>query len=155
MDHDLHVMPVDAGDPEVLALLEDLTEELAAMGYTAEETFGYTPERLAASAVELVGARRGGRLVGVGGVEPDGEGGAELKRFYVEPSSRGAGVADAVLDALLDVARASGADVLRLETGDKQAAAIAFYRRRGFEVVPRFGPYVDSATSVCMARRLG
>jgi putative acetyltransferase len=29
-----------------------------------------------------------------------------------------------------------------------------FYARHGFEVVPRFGPYVDSATSVCMQRHL-
>jgi hypothetical protein len=29
-----------------------------------------------------------------------------------------------------------------------------FYARHGFQVVDRFGPYVDSATSVCMARQL-
>jgi putative acetyltransferase len=31
---------------------------------------------------------------------------------------------------------------------------MAFYRRHGFAEVPRFGPYVDSATSVCMQRDL-
>lgn len=40
--------------------------------------------------------------------------------------------------------------LLRLETGDKQHAAIAFYRRHGFVESARFGPYLDSATSVCM-----
>jgi putative acetyltransferase len=43
---------------------------------------------------------------------------------------------------------------VRLETGDKQRAAIAFYRRRGFVEIPRFGPYIASQTSVCMQRRL-
>ena len=40
----------------------------------------------------------------------------------------------------------------QLETGNQQKAAIAFYRRHGFAEVPRFGPYVDSETSVCMQR---
>jgi putative acetyltransferase len=44
--------------------------------------------------------------------------------------------------------------VLQLETGDKQHAAVGFYRRHGFAEVPRFPPYVDSATSVCMRRDL-
>jgi len=43
---------------------------------------------------------------------------------------------------------------VRLETGDKQHAAIAFYRRRGFVVIPRFGAYRDSETSLCMEHRL-
>ncbi len=36
--------------------------------------------------------------------------------------------------------------------GDKQHAAQAFYRRHGFAQVPRFGPYVNSETSVCLQR---
>jgi hypothetical protein len=59
-----------------------------------------------------------------------------------------------LLDALLDYARAYELGVVRLETGDKQRAAIAFYRRRGFVQIPRFGPYLASKTSVCMQRRL-
>lgn len=47
-----------------------------------------------------------------------------------------------------------GVRALRLETGLRQHAAMAFYRRRGFSDIPRFGPYVDSATSVCMQRNL-
>jgi putative acetyltransferase len=38
--------------------------------------------------------------------------------------------------------------------GDKQPAAIAFYRRHGFLATPRFGPYISSATSICMQRYL-
>ena len=70
------------------------------------------------------------------------------------PEYRGTGIADAVLGALLEYARAHALDVVRLETGDKQRAAIAFYRRRGFVEITRFGPYVTSQTSVCMQYRL-
>lgn len=151
---EVEVGPVAARDAPVTALLDALTEELAGGGYTDEETFGYSVDQLERSGVHLVGALVAGRLVGVGGVELDGTGAGELKRFYVDPGHRGTGVADALVGALAEHAAARGARVLRLETGDRQHAAIAFYRRHGFRTVARFGPYVHSATSVCMERRL-
>jgi putative acetyltransferase len=150
--HDPPVGPVSARDPEVAALLDALTSELALGGYAASETFGYSVEQLEQSAVHLVGARVDGRLAGVGGVELQPGGVGELKRFFVRPEHRGSGVADALITALIRHAREQGAHLLRLETGNKQAAAIAFYRRHGFVEVPRFGPYVHSATSCCMQR---
>jgi putative acetyltransferase len=59
------VEDVSAGDPEVVGLLEALTAELAGAGYTASETFGYSIEQLQQRSVHLVGARVGGRLVGL------------------------------------------------------------------------------------------
>ena len=146
--------PADVRDREVLALVDALTEELALGGYGEDETFGYSADQLEASGVHLLGARVEDRLVGIAGVELDDEGTGELKRFYVVPASRGSGVADALLEALVDHARARGARVLRLETGDAQAAALRFYARHGFRRVPRFGPYVGSATSICLERAL-
>jgi putative acetyltransferase len=70
----------------------------------------------------------------------------------VKPEHRGTGVADALIEALLERARGHELDLVRLETGDKQHAAMAFYGRHGFVEIPRFGPYVDSRTSVCMQR---
>jgi len=148
------VEAVAASDASVAALLAELTIELAGGGYTAEQTFGYSIAQLADRGVHLVGAWQGGTLVGVGGVELADDGTGELKRFYVLPGHRGAGVADAILAALVSHARSRGAVALLLETGDKQHAAMAFYRRNGFHEVPRFGPYVNSATSVCMRRAL-
>lgn len=138
----------------VAALIEALTVELAGAGYTDEETFGYSADQLEESGVHLVGARLDDVLVGIGGVEVQQDGYAELKRMYVDPGCRGRGVADAIMSALVEHAVAHGTSTLRLETGDKQHAAIGFYARHGFVVVDRFPPYVDSATSVCMARPL-
>lgn len=148
------VEAVQAREPEVVALLDALTSELALAGYSADQTFGYSVQLLEQNRVHLVGARLGGQLVGVGGVELGSDGSGELKRFYVVPDHRGTGVADAVITALVAFARGRRTNVLRLETGDKQQAAIAFYRRHGFVEIPRFGPYVNSATSVCMQRDL-
>jgi putative acetyltransferase len=141
-------------EPRVVALLDALTSEIAVEGYTAEQTFGYTPDELQSANVYLVGACVDGRLVGLGGLELQQDSVGELKRFFVTPERRGTGVADAVLGALLEYARIHKLDVVRLETGDKQGAAIAFYRRHGFVDIPRFGPYLSSETSVCMQRRM-
>jgi len=137
----------------VLVLLDALTAELASAGYTPEQTFGYPADKLERAGVHLVTAEAEGRLVGVGGIEVHGTE-AELKRFYVVPDARGTGVASALLQALVQYARGNGVRVLRLETGDKQHAAIRFYRKHGFVEIPRFGPYVDSATSTCMQQVL-
>jgi putative acetyltransferase len=150
----IQVFPVAVSEPEVVALLDALTAEMAVEGYTPEQTFGYTADQLQTADVYFVGARVDERLVGVGGLELQEHGVGELKRFFVTPAYRGTGVADAVLDALFDYAQAHELDRVRLETGDKQAAAIAFYQRRGFVHIPRFGPYRASQTSVCMQRRL-
>jgi putative acetyltransferase len=144
---------VEARDPRVVALLDELTSELALSGYTADQTFGYSIEQLERTDVHLVGVAVDGELVGVGGVELQGEVG-ELKRFFVAAAHRGTGVADAIIAALIDFASHHDVEVLRLETGDKQDAAIAFYRRHGFTEIARFAPYVDSETSFCMERRL-
>ena len=150
----LDLVPVSVRDPAVATLIDALTVELADSGYSDEETFGYSLDQLEASGVHLVGAYLDGTLVGIGGVEIQGGGFAELKRFYVGPAHRGQGAADALIGALVEHARSRSATTVRLETGDKQHAAMRFYSRHGFEVVPRFGPYVDSATSVCMQREI-
>lgn len=151
----IQVRVVGLTEPQVVALLDALTAELAVEGYTTEQTFGYTVEQLQGANVRMVGARVDGELVGIGGLEVQGSGIGELKRFFVAPEYRGTGVADALLEALLEDARVHELDLVRLETGDKQRAAIAFYRRHGFVEIPRFGPYLASRTSVCMQRFVG
>jgi putative acetyltransferase len=151
----IQVHPVAVREPQVVALLDALTSELAGAGYTAEQTFGYTADQLQLASVYMVGARVDGKLVGIGGLELQDGGAGELKRFFVTPEHRGTGVADALLGALFDHARLHQLDLVRLETGDKQLAAIAFYRRHGFVEIPRFGPYLTSETSVCMQRLVG
>ncbi len=150
----VEVRPVTVRDPEVVALIKALDSDLAESKYSESESFGYSTHELEARSVCLVGVSVGNRLVGIGGIELQDGWFAELKRFYVAPGLRGHGLADAILDALEQHARNNGVGVLRLETGDRQDAAISFYRRRGFHVVPRFGPYVDSQASVCMQRDL-
>jgi ribosomal protein S18 acetylase RimI-like enzyme len=51
-------------------------------------------------------------------------------------------------------ARALGLTRLVLETGVRQAEAIALYRGAGFSDSASFGEYVNSPLSVCMVKDL-
>jgi len=79
---------------------------------------------------------------------------AELKRMFVAPEARGTGTGHALLEAIESAARDRGIRILRLETGEPQAAAIRLYERAGYLRIPPFGDYVTDPTSVCMAKTL-
>jgi GNAT superfamily N-acetyltransferase len=99
-------------------------------------------------------AWRGENPVGCGAVRRIGEWSGELKRMYVCPEERGRGVGRALLAALEAEARALGLTRLVLETGVRQAEAIALYRGAGFSDSASFGEYVNSPLSVCMVKDL-
>jgi GNAT superfamily N-acetyltransferase len=66
---------------------------------------------------------------------------AEIKRMYVEPSHRGAGLGRALLDALLTAAQAAGYQRIKLDSPDFMTAAHALYRSAGFVEIE---PYPES-----------
>jgi GNAT superfamily N-acetyltransferase len=78
----------------------------------------------------------------------------ELKRMYVVPSHRGAGVASALLAAVDEAALRLGARRIVLQTGDRQPDAVRLYERSGYGSVPIFPPYESLAHSRCFAKRL-
>jgi GNAT superfamily N-acetyltransferase len=69
--------------------------------------------------------------VGLRGVGPPGTG--EVKRLWVDPAWRGAGLGRRVMGDLEDAARGMGLAVLRLDTGDRQPEAVALYESTGWE----------------------
>ena len=84
---------------------------------------------------------------------------AEVKRMYVREAARGRGVAHALLARIEREARDAGLVLLRLETGERQAAALRFYHRTGFERCAAFGAYTAMAphaiaTSLFLEKRL-
>jgi putative acetyltransferase len=78
----------------------------------------------------------------------------ELKRMYLRPAYRGRGLSRLLLGALEAEARATGIAELRLETGPRHVEALALYRSSGYEDIPKYGEYVRSPDSICMAKRL-
>lgn len=59
---------------------------------------------------------------------------ARLRMFFLEPWARGLGLAPKMLEAVIDHARATGAQRLVLWTHASHVAAGKLYKRRGFEL---------------------
>lgn len=97
----------------------------------------------------------GGRAVGCGAVRLIDAGTAELKRMYVDPEIRGRGIGRRLVAGLEEEATALGARSLVLETGTRQAAALALYERCGFRRIPLYGEYARSPeTSICLGKSI-
>ncbi|MFP5282923.1 MAG: GNAT family N-acetyltransferase [Actinomycetes bacterium] len=79
---------------------------------------------------------------------------AEIRRMFVVEEVRGQGVGRRLLAVLESSARAAGADLMVLETGQPQVAAVALYRAAGYLDVPAFGYWADSPEAVHLAKRL-
>jgi ribosomal protein S18 acetylase RimI-like enzyme/catechol 2,3-dioxygenase-like lactoylglutathione lyase family enzyme len=89
-------------------------------------------DRLFGTRGRLLVAHLDGEPVGTVALRPlDGDVG-EIKRLYVQPGARGAGVGRALIDRLIADAQAEGYRLLRLETMTFMAEAIALYRTLGF-----------------------
>jgi putative acetyltransferase len=157
-DMTLAIEKMDAPTSEVRALIAALEEELSP-NYAPHQRHGLALEAIFQPHIHFFLARRSGEALGCAGVAlyPNF---AEVKRMYVRPEARGQGIADALMDRLAEAARGAGLTILRLETGDRQQAAIRFYARSGFGDCGDFEPYSSMpaeniATSIFMEKRLG
>lgn len=137
------------------SLIQSLNAELSRQYPEPGAThFRLDPDEVGEGRGSFLVAYADGGPIGCGAVRRLDSGTAELKRMYVAPSARGQGIGRALLSALEQEARTLGAVRLVLETGTRQEAALALYRRAGFAVIPAFGEYLDSPTSVCMGKAL-
>ena len=93
-------------------------------------------------------------LVGCGALRPVDELTAEVRRMYVLPSARRTGVGRALLTYLERMASQLGFKTIRLETGNRQRAAMALYESYEFVRVPAFGEHLNDPTSVCYEKRV-
>lgn len=86
-------------------------------------------------------------IVGIGALKDIGNGSGEIKSMRTHPDHLRKGVGAAVLEQIIASARSRGYSRLSLETGSGPAfdAALALYRRRGFENGQAFGDYEASA----------
>jgi putative acetyltransferase len=110
-------------------------------------------EDLVAAGARFFVARADGVIVGCAALLRDGTEG-EVKRMFVREHARGMGVGRAILRALEDAARDDGVNVLRLESGFRNAEALGLFRRVGFIDRGPFGAHRADPVSVFMEKHL-
>ena len=175
----IHVRPATLADAPVVSQLgaatfretfehENTPEDMAR--YLADS---FTPERQATEIADPAGIVLVAEHVGeAGDAEPAGyahlvSGGPtpaavqgpaplELKRLYVASAWHGRGVAQALMNAALDAARARGARTLWLGVWERNPRAVAFYAKYGFARVGEhtFMLGADAQTDWILARAL-
>ena len=141
------IVSVHPGAPEARSAVQSYFDEL-------DRRFpaGFDPgdhhdqEQMAPGAGAFVVATSDGRPVACGGVlelEPEI---AEIKRMWVHPDWRGAGLGSRLLRHLEQVAADLGYPTVRLDTNGTLVEAIAMYERAGYRHIGRYNdnPYAEA-----------
>jgi DNA-binding MarR family transcriptional regulator len=132
----IHLRVVPPGDPagrEALARYLAEIDERFPTGYRADGPVGEEPGST------YVVATSDGEPVAYGGIRPTSEQAtAEIKRMWVHPDWRGAGLGSRMLRHLEDLARERGCTRLVLDTNRVLLEAIAMYQRAGYHAIPRY-----------------
>ncbi len=136
----IEITAVTTPDDGILEMVEKLDALMNGL-YPPESTHLTPPEELATGANRLFAVKVDGKLMGCGGFRVVGRDYAEIKRIYVDPSSRGLGLAKALLSRLESESRLLGILEMKLETGISQPEAIGLFERCGYTRCPVFGDY--------------
>lgn len=131
------------------ATRELLHLHLAGMHATSPpgSVFALDLDALRAAGVTVWTAWSRDAIAGIGALKDLGDRSGEIKSMRTHPDFLRQGVATALLEHVIGVARARGMTRLSLETGSGPAfePALALYRRRGFADGPAFADYRRSA----------
>ena len=99
---------------------------------------GELPGRYASPGGRLLLAMSGDEPVGCIGLARAADQIGELKRLYVSPARRGAGVGRALCGELIAQARAAGYQQLALSARDSWKPAVTLFQSLGFRIAPPF-----------------
>lgn len=113
----------------------------------ADHVFALDLSGLQVPEVTVWSAWDGETIAGIGALKVLGDGSGEIKSMRTHPDHLRKGVGAAILERIIEEARACGLSRLSLETGSGTAfeAALAMYRKRGFQSGGAFSDYEASA----------
>ena len=97
------------------------------------------PGQYAPPSGDLLLAKVNGEVAGCVALRALDQSTLEMKRLYVQPSTRGMGLGKRLIEAAISIARQSGYAELRLDTLASMASAQGLYRTLGFVEIPPYG----------------
>ena len=143
----------DPASPAARELIERLDKYLTSL-YPAESNHLLSVEDLKRPGVTFLTAVVDGEVAGCGAFVNQGGDYAEIKRMFILPEFRGLKLGRRVLEEIENLARASGLELARLETGVRQAEALHLYARAGYQRRGPFGDYPEDPLSIFMEKKL-
>jgi len=141
------------GSADATVLLAALDEFLAEH-YPPDAIFGLHEDDHDPAHMVFLVARMNDAPVACGAIRSLDAATAEVKRMYVMPQHRGAGIARRLLGELETIAMSRRHTILRLETGNRSPAALELYRSSGFHEIAPYGEYAGNDVSVCFEKHL-
>ena len=148
----VRIIRTDPTHPDFVALVSKLDEYLAVLD--GEEHEFYHKLNTIGNLKYVVMAYKGEVAVGCGAIKEFGDDAMEVKRMYVEPSRRGAGIGGQLLAELEKWAKELDRQKCVLETGKRQPEAIRLYEKCGYVRIPNYGQYIGMENSVCYEKGL-
>lgn len=135
----IEIMQISDPTDEVRKLIGELDQVLATQ-YPPEQRHGLSLDAIFQPHVRFFLVRMDNEPAGCAGLALFSDF-AEIKRMYVREGVRGRGLAQALLRRIEKEALSAGLRCLRLETGERQHAAMRLYERAGFRRCGPFGAY--------------
>jgi putative acetyltransferase len=153
----MEIVVDDLTGAEIAAFLAEHIEDMKAVAPRPESKHALDLEGLRAPDITFWTVWHEGLLVACGALKELDEQNAEIKSMRTSSAQRRNGVASALLDHMLRVARARGYRSLSVETGSNEffAPARALYEKFGFEYCAPFADYEEDPDSVFMTKSLG
>lgn len=138
--------------PDFIALVKSLDAYLAVTD--GDEHAFYNQYNKIDMIKHVVLAYENDIAIGCGAIKAFGDDAMEVKRMFVAEAGRNKGIASTLLKELEHWATELGFKRCMLETGKRQAEAIALYKKNGYQVTENYGQYIGVANSVCFEKVL-
>ena len=152
----VRIEKADLADPQVRQMIAFHQQDMEDMSPPGT-SYALDLAGLSGPQVTVLGAWESADLLAMGALKRLAPGHAELKSMRTLPEHLRRGLAKAILEALITMARAEGVTRLSLETGttDEFEPAISLYTRYGFTRGEAFGAYRNGPDNQCYHLELG
>lgn len=147
----MRIALADLDDPQVQALIA-FHQRSMVEGSPPGHSFALDLSGLQAAGVTVWAAYSDDRVAAIGAMKRLDDARGEVKSMRTHPDFLRCGIAAALLETIIDHARAAGLSVLSLETGSGPAfePALALYRKRGFVNGAAFADYTLTDFNQCL-----